>query len=143
MKHSRLRPLLTGLLAVTAFFVFSAPAHAVEFRATTTVGGKPGLFGLNYDMTPRAKVTETQTGNPVVGVTVQFQAEAPSGYLLPVCSAVTNADGVAKCGGAKAVKAVLAIMQSPNKEYIAYFSGQQVGEVIWQDSYDRVRYLHK
>lgn len=137
---NRSRSLTTVLLAAAALLTFSAPAQAVEHRPTTIAGGRPGLFGLNVIMTPHAKLTDTATGEPIVGATVEFSAEAPSGYNLPVCSAVTNSKGLASCGG---VKAVLAIMQSPNQEYMAYFPGMQIGEVSYNQSFDRVRFLRR
>ena len=134
-KSKRLRALFTVVLATAALFAWSVPAHAVETHETTLVAGKPNLFGVHYNLSPQAKLTDNVTGKPIAGETIDFMAEAPSGYLLPVCKGVTDAQGIAKCGG---FGAVFKILQSPNKQYTAYYTGRIVGEIRYYDSFDTV-----
>ena len=62
------------------------------------------------------KVTETGTSNPLAGVAVAMHAGDASGAVI--CSAITDADGVATCGGVvEDITAVLAL------GYTAVFSG--------------------
>jgi hypothetical protein len=80
---------------------------------------------------PRAKVTDAVTGAPLAGLQVAFYLG--NELLPPMCGGVTNAQGVATCGG---VREQVYVFQA--RGYEAQFHGKLVGEVYYHSSQDSV-----
>ena len=142
MGHSRARALvvITSLLAAfgtigTTSATAAAPsqesaAAPSEFRYTTLVAGKRNILGMNVK--PTAKLTDTLTGAPLAGQVVLFYL--PGNQMLPhMCGGVTNAAGVATCGG---VREQFYVLQY--RGYDAQFHGKDVGDVYYRGSGDTV-----
>jgi len=141
MGHSRVRVPIVAALLLAAFGTFgttsataapvskAAAAAPTENRDTAIVAGKKNLLGMN--LKPTARLTDAATGDPLVGFTVSFYYL--NQVLPPFCSAVTNAVGVATCGG---VREQIGVIQ--NRGYDAQFQSKQVGDVYYSWSTDEV-----
>jgi YVTN family beta-propeller protein len=86
----------------------TSPADRYTYtRDTTRLTAAPLLFSLppgqlNINLNLSATLTDTTTGRPISGATVKFTVGTTT-----VCSATTNAAGVATCAGLCPVVAVL------------------------------------
>jgi hypothetical protein len=88
-----------GQLIQTAYF-----ARVIWTRAPTVLTAKPALLSLvvlNLYGPPSA--TLTSPNGPVAGRVIQFSAAA-----APLCTATTDANGVATCSGVQFLQALLA-----------------------------------
>ncbi len=116
--------------ATAASAVEAAAAVPSEYRSTTIVAGKKNVFGMN--LKPTAKVTDTLTGAPLAGLSVVFYLRN-NPYIPHMCGGVTNAQGVATCGG---VREQMYVLQKNG--YIAQFGGIEVGPIYYRPSSDEV-----
>ena len=142
MGHSRARVLVAVTLMLATLGTFGttsataaptaqqAAAAPVEVRYTTLVAGKKNLLGMN--LKPTAKLTDTATGAPLAGFTVLFYLRN-NPYIPHMCGGVTNAAGVATCGG---VQEQFYVLQK--RGYEAQFGGKDVGDVYYRSSQDVV-----
>ena len=142
MGYSRGRLLAAAALTVAALVPLGpAPASAAppagtsaaapsEYRNTTIVAGKKNLLGMN--LKPTAKLTDALTGAPLAGLQVLFYLRNNLG-VPHMCGGLTNAQGVATCGG---VRDQMYVLQK--KGYIASFGGAEVGTVYYRGSDDEV-----
>jgi hypothetical protein len=99
------------------------------------VAGHPNPLGVHLVLTPRAKLTVTETGAPLAGQRVDFWLTTWS--PIPVCSGVTDANGVAKCGS----PAVLRDILLSGAAYEASFYGATIGDQWHWGSRDLVKLL--
>jgi hypothetical protein len=133
---------MVGAITLAALTPFgSAPASAtpasqlaaaapIEIRATTLVAGKKNLLGMN--LKPTATLTDTVTGEPLVGHVVLFYLRN-SEWLPPMCGGVTNALGVATCGG---MREQMFVLQA--RGYRASSNPKEVGNIYYRSSTDEV-----
>lgn len=91
----------------------SAPVVITVNPAPTSLKAQPAVVAGKHPSVLTLSATLLTASNPVAGQLITMMA----GKVL-VCSAVTNASGVASCNGASQVLAVLA-----NKGYTATFAG--------------------
>jgi len=108
----------------------AAAAVPSEFRYTTIVAGKKNVLGMN--LKPTAKVTDTVTGAPLAGLQVLFYLRN-NPFIPHMCGGITNAQGVATCGG---VREQMYVLQKNG--YIAQFGGREVGQIYYRSSSDEV-----
>jgi hypothetical protein len=139
MGNTRGRLLVAAALTVAALIPFgSAQAAAVggpqtetsESRNSVTLAGGRNIFGMN--LKPRARITDAVTGAPLAGAQVSFFLPQ-SEFVPPICTAVTNAQGVATCGG---VREQIYVFQS--RGYRAEFQGGAIGDIFYWPSKDLV-----
>jgi hypothetical protein len=116
--------------ATAAPAVDAAAAVPSEYRYTTIVAGKKNVFGMN--LKPTAKVTDTLTGAPLAGLSVVFYLRN-NPFIPHMCGGITNAQGVATCGG---VREQMYVWQKNG--YIAQFGGKEVGQIYYRSSSDEV-----
>ncbi|MFD8478679.1 IPT/TIG domain-containing protein [Kitasatospora sp. NPDC059673] len=107
-------------VTVTTAAGTSATAPADQYAYTkdaTSLTAQPLLFslsgGLNITLHPQATLTDTTTGKPVPGQTITFTVGTHT-----VCTATTNAQGVASCAGLCPLTAILL-----SGSYTATFAG--------------------
>jgi hypothetical protein len=116
----------------------STAAAVTEYRDTTMVGGQPNPLKLHLLMQPRAKLTDSLTGAPVVGQRVDFWLNlGPLPAAGPICVSQTDANGVAKCPFIGYPDSLYLVMYG----YEARFSGATVGDVRHNQSRDYVKFL--
>src|SRR5215210_6004010 len=88
-------------LAGSASATTSAPAVAAsasEYRDTAILAGYPRLNGITVSLRPSARLTDAVTGLPLAGQEIVFWI---GDAIFPSCTAVTDANGVAKCSGTR------------------------------------------
>jgi hypothetical protein len=97
-----------GPLMRTVYF-----AHVLWTRAPTVLTAKPALLSLVVlNLYGPLSATLTSPNGPVAGRVIQFSAAG-----APLCTATTDANGVATCSGVQFLQAVLA------DGYTAAFAG--------------------
>ena len=111
----------------------SATASTSETRGTTIVAGYPRLNGLTVSLRPSARLTDAVTGQPLAGQQIEFFIGAD---IFPSCTAVTDANGVAKCSGTRLQVSVLLA-----RTYEAVFGAASVGEIYYEVSRNRATLL--
>jgi len=114
----------------------SAPAVAAsssEYRDTQIVAGYPRLNGFTVSLRPSARLTDATTGLPIAGQEIVFWI---GDAFFPSCTAVTDANGVAKCSGTQLQWLVLL-----SRSYEAVFGTATVGDIYYGVSRDTARLL--
>jgi hypothetical protein len=110
----------------------STPAVAAsssEYRDTNIVAGYPRLNGFTVSLRPSARLTDATTGLPLAGQEIVFWI---GDAFFPSCTAVTDANGVAKCSGAQLQWQVLL-----SRTYEAVFGTATVGDIYYGLSRNR------
>jgi hypothetical protein len=88
-----------GLFVVTSYF-----ARVVWTRAPTVLTARPALLSLGaLNLYGPPSATLTSPNGPLAGKVIQFSAGG-----APLCTATTNATGVATCSGAQFLQTLLA-----------------------------------
>jgi hypothetical protein len=111
----------------------SATASTTETRATTIVASYPRLNGLAVSLRPSARLTDAVTGQPLAGQQIDFFIGVD---IFPSCTAVTDANGVAKCTGTRLQVSVLLA-----RTYEAVFGSATVGDIYYELSRNRATLL--
>lgn len=101
------------------------PAVAVWILRGTTLVANPAIAQVSqpggatvFFPNLSARLTEASTSSPIAGRTIDFYATDPTGARALVCSATTDADGLAACGGAPGEAAAVL-----GRGYEAVFAG--------------------
>lgn len=114
----------------------SAPAAATslaESRDSAILAGYPRLNGFTVSLRPSARLTDAVTGLPLAGQEIIFIiGDSP----FPSCTAVTDANGVAKCSGTQYQVQVLFA-----RTYEAVFGAGYVGDHYYSFSRNRATLL--
>jgi hypothetical protein len=123
-----------GMLGTTPATAGAAAQVTEETRPTTLVAGHPKLLGLTVSLKPAARLTDGVTGQPLAGLEIQFWPNGDA--IFPLCEGITDAQGIAKCGGPMEQWQVLV-----GRGYEAVFSPVAVGDIWYELSRDRTRLL--
>ena len=150
MGRSVRRISLAIAMAAAAFYLFgpgstlasaapattSAPvvaASSSEYRETKIQAGFPRLGGATVSLRPSARLTDATTGLPLAGQEIVFWI---GDAFFPSCTAVTDANGVAKCTGTRLQLEVLL-----SRTYEAVFGTATVGDIYYGLSRNRATLL--
>ena len=108
-------------------------ATAAENRESRIIASYPRLGGIAVSLRPSARLTDATTGLPLAGQEVVFWI---GDAFFPSCTAVTDANGVARCSGAQLQWQVLL-----SRSYEAVFGATYVGEIYYDTSRDTATLL--
>jgi hypothetical protein len=119
------------VMVLAALGVWGAPSASAADepleRSSKIVAGHPRLGAV--PLSPAARLTDAVTGKPIPGQEVKIWV----GQNIFPCTGVTNANGVARCGGPQAAWILLL-----TRTLRVAYEGGMVGDIRYWHSIDEV-----